>query len=76
MMNTQKAREMGKAAFLRGIILAPSMDVEFMQRFPMGPVGSNTDLLVAWGKGWTEENLKADVDAEQVINRIPEHHIY
>lgn len=55
--NTQKAQDLGKAAFHNGIN-APVQDKNIMAMItPNSPIGTSTHLFKAWSKGWHSENL-------------------
>ena len=56
-MEISEAKEMGKAAFLRGVKCAPIMDKEFMRAITSS-AGNYKEILKSWIAGWTAENLK------------------
>ena len=60
MSKTEQARELGKAAFHKGIN-APIMDPDMVKlmRTMGGEVGCCIGILEAWVDGWTIENLNA-----------------
>lgn len=57
--NIEKAIDMGKAAFNRGIKCAPVLDGEFMQTLIGREVGDHRSMaeMRAWTQGWTYANL-------------------
>lgn len=52
-MTTKEAREMGKAAFHKGIKAAPVLDKDFMAKLSRL---NRTSELLGWIEGWTQEN--------------------
>ena len=57
MIDTQEAKEMGRAAYRRGLPSAPVLDKHFVQELsPL--VGKNIKNSAAWAEGWTAANLE------------------
>lgn len=59
----ERFEAMGKAAFDRGVMCAPAMDLELAPEIKLmstgKPVGATIGLLDAWIRGWTRANLDA-----------------
>jgi hypothetical protein len=60
-MDTKKACEFGRNAFLNSARSVPVLDKEFMRLFRFEtsgkPVGSGEPFLRAWLQGWHTENI-------------------
>lgn len=55
------AKEMGKAAFAKGLICAPAVDPEIRNLIKGKSAKEVTALLTAWLAGWHTANLAAPV---------------
>lgn len=61
-MTTDKAKEMGRAAYFAGKICAPAADKDFCDLLYAGsgrPHKQVISILKAWQEGWTMEHLRA-----------------
>lgn len=50
-----KAKELGRKAFIDNTYKAPCQDPELMKMLEQGV---NSKIMVAWNQGWDSENLK------------------
>jgi hypothetical protein len=58
-----RAADLGRAAFARGLPAASCRDAEFCAMLEGLKVGEGLALLKAWSRGWTAANLAAPVEA-------------
>ena len=56
-----EAKRLGTEAFSMGIN-APALDDKMLTLMAGSKVGESTHLLKAWMNGWTQANLKAELD--------------
>ena len=59
MMTIKEAENAGRAAFNAGMLKAPCMDKTMCGAYGDSKTVANMSLLLAWDRGWTDENLKA-----------------
>ena len=57
----EEAQELGRAAYHDGKVCVPALDEKFLISNLPPIVGEAIPILEAWLRGWTEENLKAEV---------------
>lgn len=60
-MTEERAEELGRQAFRSGDMCVPLSHPEMYAELHDAKVGEKTDLMRAFSRGWTAENVAADL---------------